>query len=177
MRPFVKHYVVVGRESPSEKNPNPTVYKYEVFAHNFVVAKSRFWRLMREKNKVKATSGDILSCKTVRDKKIAARNYSIDISYYSQKVGYTTMTKEYRDVSKVGAVSQCLNDLASRHRARFHNIEILAVKSIPKAECRRPYIHQLLGEKLSFPHMKKTNKAVYKKRVIFRKKNTQREVL
>ena len=70
VRPFLKHYQVVGRETPSEKNANPTVFKYEVFAPNHVVAKSRFWRLMNDKNKVKSTKGDILSCSIVRDKKI-----------------------------------------------------------------------------------------------------------
>ena len=176
MRPFVKHYSVVGRETPSTATPNPTVYKYEVFAQNTVVAKSRFWRLMREKNKVKSTGGDVLSCTQVRDRKIAARNYSIDLCYYSQKVGFTTMTKEFRDVSKTGAVSQALNDLASRHRARFHNIEIMSVKSIANADCKRPFIQQFHDQKLSFPHMKQ-RKSCQKKRAIFVQKNSKRVIV
>ena len=175
MRPFVKHYSVVGRETPSTAKPNPTVYKYEVFAPNTVVAKSRFWRLMREKNKVKNTGGDVLSISQVRDKKIAARNYSVDLCYYSQKVGFTTMTKEFRDVSKTGAVSQALNDLASRHRARFHNIEVLGVKSIANAECKRAFIQQFHDAKLSFPHMKQ-RKVAHKKRAIFVQKGTKRAI-
>merc|ERR1712107_797399 len=111
---------------------------------------------------VKSTGGDILQVQQVRDRKIAARNYSVDLCYYSQKVGYTTMTKEFRDVSKSGAVSQALNDLASKHRARYNNIEVLGVKSIANAECRRPFVQQFHGSKLSFPHMKKA-KADHKK--------------
>ena len=176
MRPFVKHYTVVGRETPSAKNPNPAVYKYEVFAPNFVVAKSRFWRLMRDKNKVKTSHGDILSCRIVKDKKIAARNYSVDVCYYSQKVGFTTMTKEFRDVSKSGAVTQTLHDLASRHRARFTNIEVLGVKSIPNSACRRPHVVQFHKAGLSFPLMKKSSKPDHKKRTIFQVKNAKRAI-
>ena len=176
MRPFVKHYSVVGRETPSAATPNPTVYKYEVFAQNQVVAKSRFWRLMREKNKVKSTGGDVLSCTLVKDKKLAARNYSVDLCYYSQKVGYTTMTKEFRDVSKTGAVSQALNDMASKHRARFANIEIMSVKSIANADCKRAFIQQFHDAKLSFPHMKK-QKQDHKKRAIFVQKGTKRAIV
>ena len=77
MRQHLKHYQVVGRATPTEKEQNPTVYKFEVFAPNFVVAKSKFWTLMRDKNKVKPTKGDILSCKVVKDRKIAARNKTL----------------------------------------------------------------------------------------------------
>eukprot|EP00758_Cryptobia_borreli_P001838 Tbor_TRINITY_DN2575_c0_g1::TRINITY_DN2575_c0_g1_i1::g.556::m.556/K02882/RP-L18Ae, RPL18A; large subunit ribosomal protein L18Ae len=177
VRPHLKHYAVVGREKPSESTPSPTAYKFELFAPNFVVAKSRFWKLMSEKNKVKSTNGDVLSCKVVRDKKIAARNYSINLVYYSQRCGYTYMTKEFRDVSKAGAVSQAYNDLASRHRARYHNIEVLRVKSIPNHQCRRPFVKQFHNEKLSFPILHRRAKAARKERAIFVKKGTKRAVV
>jgi len=175
VRPHLKHYQVVGRETPSTSKPTPTVYKYEVFAPNFVVAKSRFWRLMKDKNKVKITNGDILSCKTVRDRKIAARNYAVSLVYYSQKSGYTSMVKEFRDVSKTGAVSQAYNDMAARHRARYPQIEILTVKSVPNSAIRRASVKQFHSSKLSFPLLHKRPKTTAKKdRVIFRAKNSAR---
>ena len=177
VRPHLKHYQIVGREQPSEKVANPTAFKLEVFAPNYVVAKSRFWKLMNDKNKVKSTHGDILSCKVVKDKKIAARNYSINLVYYSQLCGYTYMTKEFRDVSKAGAVSQAYNDLASRHRARYHNIEILAVKSISNENCRRAFVTQFHKEGLSFPILQKKEKVARKERAIFVKKGTKRAVV
>ena len=177
MRPHLKHYQVVGRETPSEKNANPTVYKFEVFAPNFVVAKSRFWKLMSEKNKVKSTHGDVLSCKVVRDRKIAARNYAVDIAYYSQRCGFTHMVKEFRDVSKAGAVSQAYHDLASRHRARYHNVEVLGVKSIPNHEVQTASVSQFSKPKLSFPLLHRKTKASRKDRAIFVKKNTKRAVV
>ena len=167
MRPHLKHYQVVGRESPSESNANPIVYKFEVFAPNFVVAKSRFWKLMREKKKVKATNGDILSVKVVKDRKIAARNYQVRLAYYCQKVGFTYMTKEYRDVSKSGAVSKAYNDLAGRHRARYPNVEILGVKSIANSECKTAAVKQFHDEKLSFPLVHPIRKLDKKDGIIF----------
>ena len=176
MRPHLKHYQVVGRATPTAEEPNPTVYKFEVFAPNFVVAKSRFWTLMRDKNKVKPTKGDVLSCKVVKDRKIAARNYSVDCVYYSQKCGYTQMTKEFRDVSRAGAVSQAYNDLASKHRARYHNVDVLGVKSIPDSECRRAYTIQFQNAKLAFPLIRRRVQPNRKDRVIFRSKNSNRSL-
>jgi len=177
VRPHLKHYQVIGRESPSAETPNPVAYKYEVFAPNFVVAKSRFWKIMKEKNKVKSTHGDVLSCKVVQDKKIAARNYAVDLVYYSQQCGYTNMTKEFRDVSKSGAVSQAYNDLASRHRARFYNIEVLGVKSIPNHQVTRLSITQFHKPNLSFPLLHRNLKAPRRDRAIFVKKNTKRAIV
>lgn len=177
VRPHLKHYQVVGREQPSTKNANPTVFKYEVFAPNFVVAKSRFWKIMSEKNKIKSTHGDVLSCKVVKDRKIKARNYAVELVYYSQQCGFTNMSKEFRDVSKSGAVSQAYNDLASRHRARYHNIEVLNVKNIPNQECKRHAVTQFHKKKLSFPLVQKVAKAARKDRAIFVKKNMKRAVV
>jgi len=39
--------VVVGRANPSEKVPNPPLYRIRVFARNPVFAKSRFWYFMK----------------------------------------------------------------------------------------------------------------------------------
>lgn len=174
MRPHLKHYQVVGRATPSEKNPKPTVYKFEVFAPNFVVAKSKFWKLMRDKYKVKATSGDILSCRVVRDKKIAARNYSVNMVYYSQKCGYTQLTKQFRDVSKAGAVSKAYNDLASRHRAKYVNVEVLSVKSIEAKDVKRPFVSQFNAAHVAFPLLNRRVQPNRKDRSIFVAKSSRR---
>ena len=174
MRPHLKHYQVVGRATPTEAEPNPTVYKFEVFAPNFVVAKSKFWTLMRDKHKVKAPKGDVLSCKVVKDRKIAARNYSVDIAYYSQACGYTQMTKEFRDVSRAGAVSQAYNDLASKHRARYQSIDVLGVKSIEGSTCRRPFVAQFNDPKLKFPLFHRRVQPNRADRAIFKQKASKR---
>ena len=42
------------------------------------------------------------------------------------------MYKEYRDVTRVGAVETMYQDLAARHRARFRSIHILKVVELEK---------------------------------------------
>jgi large subunit ribosomal protein L18Ae len=37
------------------------------------------------------------------------------------------MYKEYRELSRVAAVESCYQDMAARHRARFHAIQIIKV--------------------------------------------------
>ena len=177
VKPYLKHFQVIGRETPNDKQPNPTVYKFEVFAPNFVVAKSRFWRCMRDHHGIKSTKGDVLSVKIVKDKKLAARNYAVDLVYYSQRCGYTHMVKEFRDVCKAGAVCAAYSDLASKHRARADTIEILGVKSVPNSAVRKQYNRQFHSTKLSFPALQRRKKSVRKERAIFVKKNTNRAVV
>ncbi len=45
--------------------PSPKVYKMRLFAHDPVLAKSRFWYYLRKLNKVKRAHGEILSCNEV----------------------------------------------------------------------------------------------------------------
>jgi large subunit ribosomal protein L18Ae len=53
-------YVVVGREKPSPKDPNPKIYRMRIFAKNDVVAKARFWHFLRTLRKIKHTHGELL---------------------------------------------------------------------------------------------------------------------
>ena len=177
VRPYLKHFQVIGRETPTQKSPNPTVFRIQVFAPNHVVAKSRFWRLMKDKHGVKQTHGEVLDVKVIKDKKLAARNYSVNLVYYSQRCGYTNMTKEFRDVSRAGAVCKAYADLASRHRARSDVIEVLGVKSIPNSQCTRAAVMQFHSSKLSFPMLARKVKAPRKDRAIFVRKNSKRAVV
>ena len=126
---------------------------------------------------VVATDGEIKVAQhnlAVKDRKIAARNYSVDIAYYSQACGYTQMTKEFRDVSRAGAVSQAYNDLASKHRARYQSIDVLGVKSIEGSTCRRPFVAQFNDPKLKFPLFHRRVQPNRKDRAIFKAKQSSR---
>ena len=57
----VKQYLVVGRAKPTETDPEPKVYRMRVFAPNEVVAKSRFWTLMRKQKKIKHSHGEFIA--------------------------------------------------------------------------------------------------------------------
>ena len=51
----IHHYLVVGRHTPTEKNPNPKIYKMRIFANDVVRAKCKFWYFMKKLDK--AVSG------------------------------------------------------------------------------------------------------------------------
>jgi large subunit ribosomal protein L18Ae len=55
----------VGRKLPSEKEPNPALYKMQIFASNHVIAKSRFWYFVSMLRRVKKANGEIVGCKEV----------------------------------------------------------------------------------------------------------------
>jgi large subunit ribosomal protein L18Ae len=61
----LKQYIVVGRKLPTENDPNPKLYKMQIFAGNHVVAKSRFWYFTSMLRRVKKTHGEIVSCQEV----------------------------------------------------------------------------------------------------------------
>ncbi len=62
----IHQFLVVGRARPSEKNPNPKIYKMRIFADDSVRAKSKFWYFLKRLNKVKKNTGEILSATEVR---------------------------------------------------------------------------------------------------------------
>ena len=62
----IHQYLVAGRHVPSEKNPNPKIYKMRIFANDEVRAKSKFWYFLRRLNKIKKANGEILSCSEVK---------------------------------------------------------------------------------------------------------------
>ena len=62
----VHHFFVVGRAHPSEKTPNPKIYKMRIFADDAVRAKSKFWYFLNKLNKVKKNAGEILSINEVK---------------------------------------------------------------------------------------------------------------
>merc|ERR1712225_88259 len=126
-----QEYQVIGRKLPSDKEPQPKLYRMRIFAPNDVVAKSRFWYFLRKLRKVK--------------------NAGIWLRYDSRS-GTHNMYKEYRELSRADAVHACYQDMAARHRARFRSVQILRVAEIEKTvDVRRPNIKQLLLPKLRFP--------------------------
>jgi large subunit ribosomal protein L18Ae len=157
----LSEYQVVGRRLPTEKEPTPKLYRMRLFAPNEVVAKSRFWYFLKQVNKVKKTSGEIVSVNKIFEKKPSTvKNFGVWLRYNSRS-GTHNMYKEYRELSRSDAVEACckifseLNkidqDMAARHRARFSSIQIIKVATVKNADVRRPYIRQILEPKLAFP--------------------------
>ncbi|KAG2003022.1 60S ribosomal protein L20 [Coprinopsis cinerea AmutBmut pab1-1] len=148
----IKEFQVVGRHLPTEHEPTPKIYRMRIFAPNEVVAKSRYWYFMRQLKKVKKASGEILAVTPILEKRpLQVKNFGIWLRYDSRS-GTHNMYKEFRDLSRAGAVKALYQDMSARHRARFRSIHIIRVVEIKKAEdVRRPYVKQLLQPGLKFP--------------------------
>ena len=78
------------------------------------------------------------------------KNFGIWVRYDSRS-GSHNMYREYRDVSRTGAVTQCYRDMAARHRARAHSIQIMKIESIKAGDTRRPLTKQMHDNKIEFP--------------------------
>lgn len=100
------------------------MYKMRIFAPDYIVAKSRFWYFLRQLNKFKKTTGEIVSFKEISEKTpLKIKNFGIWLRYDSRS-GTHNMYREYRDLTVGAAVTQCYRDMGARHRARAHAIQV-----------------------------------------------------
>ena len=147
----MKEYQVVGRKSNPKTEVEKKIYRMRVFAPNKVVAKSRFWYFMSKMRKIKAAKGEILACQQITEPKPkTVKTFAIFLRYNSAH-GTHNVYKEYRDMTRCGAVKQMYNDMASHHGARSTSIQIIDVKQITAAQVRRKSTQQFLNAKLHFP--------------------------
>ncbi|CDR97128.1 60S ribosomal protein L18ae, putative [Babesia bigemina] len=145
------HYHVVGRAAPSKKNPNPLIYRMNIFAKNAVLAKGRFWYFMRKLQKAKRSGGEILACNVLLEPKpTKVKNYGV-LLRYECRTGIHNMYKEYRDTTLTGAISQMYGEMAGRDKARASCIQIIRAREIADADCRKVRTTQLHNTKLKFP--------------------------
>merc|ERR1712054_266180 len=125
MQKTVKQYWVVGRELPSDSNPEPTCYRIRVFAKNIVLARSHFWYEMKRQNKVRKCQGEIVSVSQIFEKKTqSVKNYGLLIRYQT-RTDNINMYKEYRATTLCQAVSLLYSEMAGRHSARGETIHII----------------------------------------------------
>ncbi|CAN6674552.1 large ribosomal subunit protein eL20B [Trichomonascus vanleenenianus] len=148
----LNEYQVIGRHLPTEKEPEPKLFRMRIFAPNTVVAKSRFWYFLAKLRRIKKVNGEIVSINQIHEKRpTKVKNFGIWIRYDSRS-GTHNMYKEYRELSRVAAVEALYQDMAARHRSRFRSIHILKVVELEKTEdVKRQYIKQLLSKDLAFP--------------------------
>eukprot|EP01126_Amoeba_proteus_P043106 TRINITY_DN470_c0_g2_i14.p1 TRINITY_DN470_c0_g2~~TRINITY_DN470_c0_g2_i14.p1 ORF type:complete len:177 (-),score=2.73 TRINITY_DN470_c0_g2_i14:1-531(-) len=147
----MREYQVVGRRKPTEKDMRPPIYRMRIFAPNEVVAKSRFWYFLRSLKKLKKANGEILRLNEIYDRKPhQVKNYQIALRYQS-RTGNHNITKEFRDMTRTGAVNQLLADMAGRHRATYRRIQIMEVKNVPAKDTIRASTKQFHDSKIKFP--------------------------
>lgn len=120
----ITEYMVIGRHLPSEKEPQPTLYRMRIFAPNETFAKSRFWYFVRMLRKMKKATGEIVAVHAIHEKKpMKVKNFAIWLRYNSRS-GTHNMYKEFRAMSRAEAVEAMYQDMAARHRARFGSIHV-----------------------------------------------------
>jgi len=146
----IHQYEIVGRAKPTEKNPQPKLYRMKLFASNTVTARSRFWYYLSLLKKVKRQVGEIVEMHEIFDKSPTyVKNYGIWIRYDSRS-GTHNMYKEYRDVTLNGAIQRLYSEMASRHRARRSSIQIIRTAVVPVKDCKRPNTVQFHNSQIKF---------------------------
>lgn len=64
---------MVGRHQPSEKDPEPTVYRMKLWSTNAIRARSKFWFFLRKLKKVKKAVGEVIAVNEIFEKFPTAR--------------------------------------------------------------------------------------------------------
>merc|ERR1712115_447083 len=100
---------------------------------------------------MKKTTGEILTINEIFEKSPnVVKNYGAFVRYDSRS-GTHNLYKEYRDTTRVGAVSQLYMDMAGRHRVRARSVQIMDVKEVAAKDCKRPYITEFHDSRIRFP--------------------------
>eukprot|EP01060_Flectonema_neradi_P022024 TRINITY_DN301_c0_g1_i2.p1 TRINITY_DN301_c0_g1~~TRINITY_DN301_c0_g1_i2.p1 ORF type:complete len:184 (+),score=42.60 TRINITY_DN301_c0_g1_i2:55-606(+) len=147
----LRNYEVVGRAKVTEANPNPKLFKHNCFAPNYVVAKTKFWKFMREYHKVKRANGEVFGVREIKEKRPGViKNFGVQLRWYS-RTGPVNTSKEMRDTHLSRAVSRIFNDLAGQHRASFSNVQVIRTCTKDAKDCTRPPVTQFHNSKISFP--------------------------
>merc|ERR1719329_1493850 len=147
----VRQFFVVGRALPSERTPEPTLYRMRVFARDAVLARSKFWYHMKRQHKVRKIQGEVVSTSEIFEKKAGAvRNYGIYFRYLT-RTNTVNMYKEYRDTTLNGAVSQLYLEMSGRHSARPESIQIIRTSVVADSNVRRAHVAQYAKKSIRFP--------------------------
>ncbi|KYQ93939.1 S60 ribosomal protein L18a [Tieghemostelium lacteum] len=100
---------------------------------------------------MKRATGEILNVTELFEHKpTKVKNFGVFLRYNSRS-GTHNIYKEYRDVTRVGAIAQMYDEMASRHSAREKSIHIIDIKEIPAKLCRRANTTQFHDSQIKFP--------------------------
>ena len=151
MQYLYRQFQIVGRHLPTDKDPNPQIYRMKLWARDDVKAKSKFWYFLRKLRRVKKANGQILAVNEILEKRpTVVKNYGIWVRYNS-RTGVHNSYKEYRDTTLNGAVEQMYQEMGSRHRVRASGIQIIKTATLKAADCKRTNTKQFHDSKIQFP--------------------------
>lgn len=170
----LKEYSIIGRKLPSAMDPNPKLFRQQIFAPDSVAAKSRFWKFLSYYQKINKKIGEVVECEEIHESHPGCvKNYGIWIRYDSRSTS-ENMYREYRDVSLPLAVTQMYREMAARHRARPGSIQVLRSKQVKSNECRRPQNKMMHDSTIKFPLPRRvmSKKAMHERRFSAKRPNT-----
>ncbi|KAL0233585.1 hypothetical protein PCE1_002099 [Barthelona sp. PCE] len=149
----MREFIIHGRKNPSERDPQPVVFKMNIFAENEVVAKSRFWRYVTKLRKVKKTAGHLLSVEEIHEKNnCQVKNFAIFIRYNS-RTGTHNMRREFRAISRCDAIDQLYKEMNGRHRVRSNDVHVINVERIGTADIKRTHMKFFAKTGVKFPQL------------------------
>jgi large subunit ribosomal protein L18Ae len=160
----MKQFLIMGRLKPTKQVPEPTVFRMRVFAQNEVIARSRFWNLLREQKKIKRTHAELLATQEIKEaESTSVKLFGIALKYRS-RTGIHNMYKEYRSTTLSGAVSKMIGEMAGTHKAKLDTINVIRTcRIIRKKDIKRPHSVQYSDKNVKFPLMCSTIRAPMKK--------------
>ena len=147
----MKEFYLAARAFDARHTDKTQVFRSRVFAPNYVVAKSRFFMMLKKQHKVKRANTQLIACSTIVEKNPAVvKNFQVFLRYQSAN-GVHNITKQYRDVTRVGAVRQMYADLASQYKATKDKIQLISITTVPDSKVHNPVLKQFLGAHVKFP--------------------------
>ena len=147
----VRQFYVVGRALPTEKVPNPELFRMRVFARDQVLARSKFWYHMKRQHKVRKIQGEIVSTSEITEKNTTnIKNYGIFFRYLT-RTDTVNMYKEFRSNTLCGAVSQLYIDLSGKHSGRAETVQIIRTSLLPKSKLIRAGPISFADKSVRFP--------------------------
>eukprot|EP01061_Rhynchopus_euleeides_P036228 TRINITY_DN6109_c0_g1_i1.p2 TRINITY_DN6109_c0_g1~~TRINITY_DN6109_c0_g1_i1.p2 ORF type:complete len:210 (+),score=85.55 TRINITY_DN6109_c0_g1_i1:76-630(+) len=162
----LRHYEVVGRKKPSEQEPTPKLFRHTCFAPNYVVAKTKFWKFMREYHKVKRANGEVFGVRELKEKRPnVVKNMAVQLRWYS-RTGPVNSSKEFRDTHLARGVSRIFNEMAGQHRASFSNIQVIRTLEKPAAQVVNANLKQFHNSKIAYPLLHRVRKPKKAKRAV-----------
>ncbi|EOB13086.1 60S ribosomal protein L18a [Nosema bombycis CQ1] len=153
--PSYREYRLKACLKPTENNPQPQIYEATVFAKNHVLGRSKFFKLLNKKYKLKPTSLVLIDSKEIKEEVTGkVKNYGISFVYRCKK-GLQNSYREFRAISRVSALDFLFREAAIRIRNKRDDIHVIDIKELADNEIRTTKIAEFNAENLKFPIFKK----------------------
>merc|ERR1711879_956487 len=89
----LKEYSIIGRKLPSAMEPNPKMFRQQIFAPDTVAAKSRFWKFLSYYQKINKKVGEIVECSEIHESHQAVSRTTVSGSDTTPEVPVRTCTE------------------------------------------------------------------------------------